>query len=200
MIRTSARVALLARVRAGRAGGRRAAAAAGARRHRDRREPHAERSHRQRPRALPDDGRAKRRALHPRLRHHAPEPAELLRALRRRDELQRQQLPRPRYPAPTRRTSRANCSRRTSRSRRIPESLPSVGFLGCSAGQYAKKHASWTFFSNIPQQLHLPLTRPEVVGCVADGDDHRARTSTTTCTTARSKKATTGRSCTWRRC
>ena len=38
------------------------------------------------------------------------------------------------------------------------ESLPSVGFLGCSAGQYAKKHASWTFFSNIPRNLHVPLT------------------------------------------
>jgi hypothetical protein len=38
------------------------------------------------------------------------------------------------------------------------EALPAAGFMGCSAGTYAQKHAPWTHFSNIPQQLHRPLT------------------------------------------
>ncbi len=38
------------------------------------------------------------------------------------------------------------------------ESLPSTGFMGCSAGTYAQKHAPWTHFTNIPQQLHRPLS------------------------------------------
>jgi acid phosphatase len=37
------------------------------------------------------------------------------------------------------------------------ESLPVAGFLGCSAGKYAQKHAPWTHFSNVPQRLHRPL-------------------------------------------
>jgi hypothetical protein len=38
------------------------------------------------------------------------------------------------------------------------EALPSVGFMGCSAGTYAQKHAPWTHFTNIPQTLHRPLS------------------------------------------
>jgi acid phosphatase len=37
------------------------------------------------------------------------------------------------------------------------ESLPASGFMGCSAGTYAQKHAPWVHFSNIPQRLHRPL-------------------------------------------
>jgi hypothetical protein len=37
------------------------------------------------------------------------------------------------------------------------ESLPKAGFTGCWAGAYGQKHAPWTHFSNIPQQLHKPL-------------------------------------------
>jgi hypothetical protein len=38
------------------------------------------------------------------------------------------------------------------------ESLPSAGWLGCAAGTYARKHAPWTHFSNIPQRLHQPFS------------------------------------------
>ena len=58
------------------------------------------------------------------------------------------------------------------------EALPSAGFLGCSAGTYAQKHAPWTHFTNIPQQLHRPLhdltsfdTLPTVTFIVPDVDD-----------------------------
>jgi acid phosphatase len=37
------------------------------------------------------------------------------------------------------------------------ESLPAPGFMGCSAGTYAQKHAPWVHFTNIPQRLHRPL-------------------------------------------
>jgi acid phosphatase len=38
------------------------------------------------------------------------------------------------------------------------ESLPHAGFMGCSAGAlYARKHAPWTQFVNLPQQLHRPF-------------------------------------------
>lgn len=30
------------------------------------------------------------------------------------------------------------------------ESLPRAGYLGCSAGEYARKHAPWTDFANLP--------------------------------------------------
>jgi acid phosphatase len=56
--------------------------------------------------------------------------------------------------------------------------LPAAGFLGCSAGTYAQKHAPWTHFTNIPQQLHRPLTAltsfdalPAVAFIVPDVDD-----------------------------
>ena len=38
------------------------------------------------------------------------------------------------------------------------ESLPGTGFIGCWAGTYAQKHAPWTHFTNVPQNLHRPLT------------------------------------------
>ncbi len=38
------------------------------------------------------------------------------------------------------------------------EGLPSTGFRGCSAGQYARKHAPWVQFTNVPAALHHPLT------------------------------------------
>lgn len=38
------------------------------------------------------------------------------------------------------------------------DALPSAGFMGCWAGTYAQKHAPWTHFSNVSQQLHRPLT------------------------------------------
>jgi phosphatidylinositol-3-phosphatase len=37
------------------------------------------------------------------------------------------------------------------------EALPSAGWRGCSAGTYARKHAPWVAFSNVPQRLHHPL-------------------------------------------
>jgi acid phosphatase len=39
------------------------------------------------------------------------------------------------------------------------ESLPSVGYLGCSAGPYARKHAPWTDFANLPGSVGRPLSR-----------------------------------------
>jgi len=38
------------------------------------------------------------------------------------------------------------------------ESLPSVGFTGCWAGTYARKHAPWTLFTNVPPAAHQPLS------------------------------------------
>jgi acid phosphatase len=37
------------------------------------------------------------------------------------------------------------------------EALPATGFMGCSAGTYAQKHAPWTHFTNVPQKFHRPL-------------------------------------------
>lgn len=37
------------------------------------------------------------------------------------------------------------------------ESLPQTGFTGCWAGTYARKHAPWVHFSNVPQALHRPF-------------------------------------------
>lgn len=38
------------------------------------------------------------------------------------------------------------------------EGLPAVGFAGCSAGPYRRKHNPWINFSNVPRSLNLPLT------------------------------------------
>jgi acid phosphatase len=58
------------------------------------------------------------------------------------------------------------------------EALPAAGFLGCSAGTYAQKHAPWTHFTNVPQALHRPLDAltsfdalPTVTFVVPDVDD-----------------------------
>ena len=38
------------------------------------------------------------------------------------------------------------------------ESLPQAGFTGCSAGElYARKHAPWVEFANVPQAFHRPF-------------------------------------------
>ncbi len=37
------------------------------------------------------------------------------------------------------------------------EGLPETGFRGCWAGKYARKHAPWVEFANVPQTLHHPL-------------------------------------------
>ncbi len=39
------------------------------------------------------------------------------------------------------------------------ESLPSSGYLGCSAGSYARKHAPWTNFTNVPAAAGKPMSR-----------------------------------------
>jgi acid phosphatase len=58
------------------------------------------------------------------------------------------------------------------------EALPSAGFTGCWAGTYARKHAPWVEFSNVPQALHRPWsalrsydTLPTVTFIVPDVDD-----------------------------
>jgi acid phosphatase len=39
------------------------------------------------------------------------------------------------------------------------EDLPSVGFTGCSSGgRYARKHAPWANFSNVPAEANQPLS------------------------------------------
>jgi phosphatidylinositol-3-phosphatase len=38
------------------------------------------------------------------------------------------------------------------------ESLPSTGFAGCSAGPYARKHAPWTDFPDLPASVSKPMT------------------------------------------
>jgi acid phosphatase len=38
------------------------------------------------------------------------------------------------------------------------ESLPRPGYSGCSAGNYARKHAPWTDFPALPAQLNQPFT------------------------------------------
>jgi acid phosphatase len=37
------------------------------------------------------------------------------------------------------------------------EDLPSVGFTGCSAGEYARKHNPWVDFSNVPAAVNKPI-------------------------------------------
>ena len=39
------------------------------------------------------------------------------------------------------------------------EDLPGPGSPACSAGDYARKHAPWTNFSNVPGSVSLPFTR-----------------------------------------
>jgi acid phosphatase len=39
------------------------------------------------------------------------------------------------------------------------EGLPSTGYTGCKSGNYARKHAPWTNFSNVPASLQLPFSQ-----------------------------------------
>ena len=38
------------------------------------------------------------------------------------------------------------------------ESLPRVGYRGCSSGAYARKHVPWIDFSNVPASLNRPMS------------------------------------------
>lgn len=38
------------------------------------------------------------------------------------------------------------------------EGLPSTGWTGCSSGDYRRKHAPWTNFSNVPTSVSRPFT------------------------------------------
>ncbi|MEP7178018.1 MAG: alkaline phosphatase family protein [Pseudonocardiales bacterium] len=38
------------------------------------------------------------------------------------------------------------------------EDLPSVGFTGCAAGQYGRKHNPWVDFSNLPASVNQPMS------------------------------------------
>jgi acid phosphatase len=58
------------------------------------------------------------------------------------------------------------------------ESLPSEGFSGCWAGTYARKHAPWVQFSNVPARDNRPLgalrsfdTLPDVAYVIPNIDD-----------------------------
>jgi hypothetical protein len=42
--------------------------------------------------------------------------------------------------------------------RAYAEDLPRPGFAGCTSGQYARKHAPWTHFTNIPAQDAVPFS------------------------------------------
>jgi len=39
------------------------------------------------------------------------------------------------------------------------EDLPSVGYTGCSASDYARKHNPWVNFTNVPLSVNMPLTK-----------------------------------------
>ena len=59
------------------------------------------------------------------------------------------------------------------------ESLPSTGYTGCTSGPYARKHAPWTNFPNVPSSLSRPMRRfpsdfnrlPDVAFVVPNLDD-----------------------------
>jgi len=38
------------------------------------------------------------------------------------------------------------------------EDLPAVGYTGCTAGQYGRKHAPWVNFSNLPATVNQPMS------------------------------------------
>jgi hypothetical protein len=38
------------------------------------------------------------------------------------------------------------------------ESLPKPGYLGCSSGNYVRKHNPWADFSNLPASINQPFT------------------------------------------
>jgi len=39
------------------------------------------------------------------------------------------------------------------------EGLPATGYSGCWAGRYARKHAPWVQFSNVPPSANLPFSK-----------------------------------------
>jgi hypothetical protein len=39
------------------------------------------------------------------------------------------------------------------------EGLPSTGYRGCSSGKYARKHAPWVDFNNVPKSLQVPFSQ-----------------------------------------
>jgi hypothetical protein len=39
------------------------------------------------------------------------------------------------------------------------EDLPSTGYTGCTAGQYARKHNPWSDFSSLPASVNQPMSR-----------------------------------------
>jgi hypothetical protein len=42
--------------------------------------------------------------------------------------------------------------------RAYSEDLPYPGFTGCTSGEYARKHAPWVSFSNVPATLQVPFS------------------------------------------
>lgn len=42
--------------------------------------------------------------------------------------------------------------------RAYAEDLPAKGFRGCASGEYARKHAPWTHFDNIPASVGVPFS------------------------------------------
>jgi phosphatidylinositol-3-phosphatase len=40
----------------------------------------------------------------------------------------------------------------------FPEDLPAVGSPACAAGKYARKHAPWANFTNVPPETSVPFT------------------------------------------
>lgn len=43
--------------------------------------------------------------------------------------------------------------------RAYSEDLPTPGFSGCTSGNYARKHAPWTHFENVPATDHVPFSQ-----------------------------------------
>lgn len=42
--------------------------------------------------------------------------------------------------------------------RAYAENLPAPGYLGCKSGEYVRKHAPWTHFTNVPATLAVPFS------------------------------------------
>ena len=42
--------------------------------------------------------------------------------------------------------------------RAYAEDLPAAGYLGCKSGEYVRKHAPWTHFTNIPATVAVPFS------------------------------------------
>ena len=134
----------------------------------------------------------RRRALHRRVRRHAPEPAELSRAVRRADERQRRRLPGDRHLASTRPTSPASCSPRGLTFAGYSEGAAAAGFRAARPASTRASTRPGSHFTNVPPQLHQPLTAlhvldalPTVAFIVPDLDRRHARRPTGSATTGR---------------